>query len=231
MLLPEIYSNIILQAGGIKLLRSISSSLIKLNYKIIEEYDMIRKPITPEEIEQYLVEKPEYICTFRLNKLCEMKYNTIKTKLYEHKPTNKCNYRIKRIVEVEPRYYRNHQSCEKKDQCNSDIELITNNKLYNYDLATTFTIINRRSKNNYLAYKVCFDSFNDYVGKCKDNEILLIYLYFNTVTLGIHDVNQTFDRHLIEQIDIFKQKIIKKLKELIDDDVEDYYRYTNYIMQ
>lgn len=180
MLLPlEILSDIILWAGGIKILRSISLVISKFNHNIIAEYDIVTQPINHEEVEKYLKDQSRIIRKFIYGK------DTIKILKYYYKPdlayTKICSIiTFDKTIEYDLTAYQ----CQK---------FISNNA--NYDLRTTYNILMDRFNNlperKHLAYKICRDTFNYYCNILKD-EILWLYVFSKNSLLFPLEMTKSF---------------------------------------
>lgn len=214
----ELISNIILRSGGVPLLKQISSQLTKLNSGLITEYNMITSPITKDEIDRYLLSKPKSVTIFhyKKNKILSVLYKTFRNNEYKCYSTIECNQGMINTSEGS----RTYEYFRQFDQ--SVKEFVTEYKENNYDIFTTFNIINNRTKNKTLAEKVCLDTFNYYYQTLKD-EMLWGYL-FTTINIigGFISVSPFKYRENKHLIPCFYQLILEDL-EISPENFDEHY--------
>lgn len=219
----EIISDILLKSNCIILLKSISKNLNNLYSGIIEEYRIITQAITPKDIEEYLKLNPKAIFKF------DYKNNMIEIKSFRYDPHNnnyllQSSYHFNKIIN----FWLNLTHL----QYESDVKLITNNELCNYDLWTIYNVLLNRTNSKYLAKKVCIDTFNYYC-KLLTNEILWLYLFITAHSLyNLLSINwENPINYNIEKIKSYQYVISNALNYLPEDIGKDYYQYTNYIIK
>lgn len=196
LLHPELISEILLRAGGIRLLRSISAKLNESNDKIIKEYSIITSPITQEEILQYISTGPHQIHIFFDN------YRKAKVFYGVMRPIN-LFYKVilydKNDITVEYMPNRGGRS-------------VFTQFCY-YDIMTSLNIIKGRTTNKELVIRATEDLINNYCEKLQ-NESLWIYLYVNCKTTGVDDFNElgTYNREILPH---FRQKLIDRISSIM----------------
>lgn len=220
----EIYNNIILRSGGIPLLKQISKQLIKLNSKLVEEYNMITQPITRQEIKSYLKNKPKSITTFHCdkNKIVSILYKAYGNGTYEC--YENMNYNGLTIYFFtgfgHQEYFRNYDRSIKK--------FVDEYECNNYDILTIFNIISNRTSDRYLARKVCIDTLNYYY-KVLENEILWVYLYMTAKSFGkLTSIGPSSYNKNKDLIPFIYEEILNNLL-MLNNDVRDY--YGNYVIK
>lgn len=165
----ELYGDIILRAGSVPLLSRISKEICITYRHIIEEYNLIISPITVKEIEQYLLSKPNFICTFDYkDETIHAKEHIYNKEINQESCYFQCNHFLagsKNFIGGKGKEWRFNES---------DIIYITNHKICNYDLSTIYQVTLQRTQNNYLAKKVCIDTFNYYCKLLPDYILLKI---------------------------------------------------------
>lgn len=218
----EIIGNIILQAGGIPLLKRISVNFSELNYKIIEQYNEITRPINQLEIENYItISNPKIIYTFSYynHSIIVVGYERITSNYelcssccYDGYFSFSSGYKIFNSV---------------SGLCPYIKEFVTDYDFNNYDLLTTFNIIKDRTNNEQIAKQVCVDTLNFYCQNLK-KEILWFYLSNNYAALYFTHIDRIKcgDDVLINDR---KEKILNRLDTLSNSN--QMYQYSNYAIQ
>lgn len=217
MLPLEIVGEIILQTGGIPLLRLISGKINKLYINMIEEYNMITKPITIEEMGKYLVNDPKNIYRFNYDN------NKIVAKPLRLNINNYCP-QAAIIADAGLTFgaFREY-SCQ-----GCKLSCVTEDKMNNYDLLTTYNIINNKTNDKQLTQKVIIDTFEYYCRLLK-NHSLWAYLYTNCQFFNLYKGGITSDSYREKDIITWKNEILDKLKHLYEYDGT-YRNHTNYII-
>lgn len=167
-LLIELQCRIIIEAGGFSLLKNISSKIRYLYRGDISRYNNLRNPVSPNEINEYLKNRPLQLWIIN---------NSSVSRKYIHQLNHNYNYKPHTAILCRNNGIDIGPAGLTHCRYESDTELITNNKVQHYDIKTTYNVLLSRHQPN-LVKMACLDIFNHYCN-ILTGECLKVYLYIN----------------------------------------------------
>lgn len=199
MLPIEIQGLIILELG-IPLLCQISKSLRKLYHMDIIKY-YATLPITPNEIKNYIKDKPTSIKCFKIN-------NGLNVKTYFFLDDN---YHLCSNILMDDSIHYLPTKANDKD----DVLIITDNEVKNYDLYTTYMCL--KTRHSIYIKKILYDTFNYYCSLLS-GPALSLYLYTNIQMLKSYFWVSQNDLLSINKHEQLKLEIIDLINKLPYED-------------